>query len=83
MDRAQTASRVCELLAQILDVPTASIGPGFSAQSTPAWTSLNHLMLISQVENEFGVFFSNQEIRDLTSFDQIVETVARHLSAGT
>lgn len=83
MDQTQITSRVRELLAQVLDVPTASIALGFSAQSAPAWTSLNHLMLISQVENEFGVFFSNQEIRDLTSLDQIVETVVRHLNART
>jgi len=83
MEPAEIASRVRELLAQILDVPKASIGPGFSAQSTPAWTSLSHLMLISQVEGEFEVFFSNQEIRDLTSFDRIVATVARRLDAGT
>ncbi len=83
MDQLQITSRVRELLAQILDVPAASIGPGFSSQSAAAWTSLNHLMLISQIESEFGMFFSNQEIRDLDSVDKIVKTVARRLDAGT
>jgi acyl carrier protein len=83
MDQTLISSRVRELLAEVLDVPAASIGPGFSAESAPTWTSLNHLMLISQIENEFRVFFSNQEIRDLTSYDQIVESIARHLKAGT
>jgi acyl carrier protein len=82
MSDQEIAGRVRLLLAQVLDVPPESIGPGFSSTSAPAWTSLNHLMLVSQVENEFGVFFSNQEIRDVSSFDRLVEVVAGHLRAG-
>jgi acyl carrier protein len=69
------------LLAQVLDVPAASVGPDFSASSSGAWTSLNHLMLISQLENEFGVVFSNQEIKGLTSFAAIVEALDRRLDS--
>jgi acyl carrier protein len=72
---------VRELLAQVLDVPATSVGPDFSASSSSAWTSLNHLMLMSQLENEFGVVFSNQEIRELTSFTAIVETLDRRLDS--
>ena len=78
-DQARTA-KVRDLLAQVLDVPAASVGPDFSASSSSAWTSLNHLMLISQIENEFGVVFSNQEIRELTSFTAILDTLGRRLA---
>jgi acyl carrier protein len=80
-DQAQVAPRVCRLLSQVLDVPEASVGPELSSSSSPAWTSLNHLMLISQLENEFGVVFSNQEIRQLTSFTAIVDTLGRRLGS--
>ena len=79
-DRVRT-SRVRELLAQVLDVPAASVGPEFSTSSSGAWTSLNHLMLISQIESEFGVVFSNQEIRELTSFTAIVKALDRRLDS--
>jgi acyl carrier protein len=79
-DQVRT-SRVRELLSQVLDVPAASVGPEFSTGSSGAWTSLNHLMLISQIESEFGVVFSNQEIRELTSFTAIVETLGRRLDS--
>jgi len=79
-DQARTF-RVRELLAQVLDVPATSVGPEFSARSSSAWTSLNHLMLISQLESEFGVVFSNQEVRDLTSFGAIVEALGRRLDS--
>jgi acyl carrier protein len=34
-------------------------------------------MLISQLESEFGVVFSNQEVRELTSFTAIVAALER------
>ena len=80
-DQSRIAPRVREMLAQVLDVPPASIGPEFSATSSGAWSSLNHLMLISQLESEFGVVFSNQEIRELTSFSAIVDTIGRRLDS--
>jgi acyl carrier protein len=80
-DQAQVAARVSRLLSQVLDVPEASVGPDLTSSSSPAWTSLNHLMLISQLENEFGVVFSNQEIRQLTSFTAIVDTLGRRLGS--
>ena len=76
------APRVRTILAQVLGVPAERIGPGFSADSAPEWTSLNHLMLVSQVEGEFGVFFSNQEIHRLTSFDGLLSAVAGRTSTG-
>jgi acyl carrier protein len=80
-DQAQVAARVCRLLSQVLDVPEAGVGPELSSSSSAAWTSLNHLMLISQLENEFGVVFSNQEIRQLTSFTAIVDALGRRLGS--
>ena len=73
-------TRVREVVAQVLDLPPAEIGPELSAESSSAWTSLNHLMLVSQLENEFGVVFSNREIKELTSFPAILEILKRRLS---
>jgi acyl carrier protein len=80
-DQAQVAPRVRRLLSQVLDVPEAGVGPELSSTTSPAWTSLNHLMLISQLESEFGVVFSNQEIRQLTSFTAIVDALGRRLGS--
>jgi acyl carrier protein len=80
-ERNDMAARVRELMAQVLDLPPAEIGPELSTSTSSAWTSLNHLMLISQLESEFGVVFSNQEIRELTSFSAILETLGRRLDS--
>lgn len=81
-DQTEVVTRVRRLLSQVLDVPEAKVGPELSSKTSAAWTSLNHLMLISQLESEFGVVFSNQEIPQLTSFNAIVETVGRRLGSA-
>lgn len=82
MSAGDVEVRVRAILAQVLGVPADRIGPGFSADSAPEWTSLNHLMLVSQVESEFDVFFSHQQVQGLTSFDQIVSAVAGRTGTG-
>ena len=82
-DSSGLKTRVRALLAQVLDVPASSIGPESSTATIASWTSLNHLMLVSEIENEFGVVFSNQQIRDLVSFDRIVSTVAGQLGPSS
>jgi acyl carrier protein len=78
----QIASRVRTILADVLGVRAEAIGAGFSATAQPEWTSLNHLMLISQIESEFGVVFSNQEVQQLTSFDRIVAALGDRSGIG-
>lgn len=77
IDQSQVAVRVRELMAQVLDLPPGEIGPELSTETSSAWTSLNHLMLVSQLENEFGVVFSSQEVKELTSFTAILDAIGR------
>ncbi len=76
-DQSPTAVRLREVMAQVLDLPPGDIGPQISTETASAWTSLTHLMLISQLESEFGVVFSSQEVRGLTSFSAILDALER------
>ena len=80
-DRAQMTARVREIVAQVFDLPVTQVADELSAGNSSAWTSLNHLMLVSQLENEFGVVFSNQEVRALSSVGTILETLGRRLDS--
>ncbi len=83
MSDTGAAVRLRELLAQVLDIPATAIGPETSAATVGSWTSLNHLMLISGIEETFGVVFSNQQIRDLTSYDKLLSAVTAQRTPGS
>jgi len=80
-DRGEVSGRVREIMAQVLDLSPEAIDRSVSTTTSSAWTSLNHLMLVSQLESEFGVVFSNQEIKELSSFPAIVEILGRRLDS--
>jgi len=79
--RGEVSARVREIMAQVLDLSPDAVGHELSSATSSDWTSLNHLMLVSQLESEFGVVFSNQEIKELTSFPTIVEILGRRLDS--
>jgi acyl carrier protein len=80
-DRGEVSGRVREIMAQVLDLSPDAIDTELSTTTSSAWTSLNHLMLVSQLESEFGVVFSNQEIKQLSSFPAIVQILGRRLDS--
>ncbi|MGH7720390.1 MAG: acyl carrier protein [Gemmatimonadaceae bacterium] len=74
--------RLRSLLAQVMDVEPAQVGAGFGNATCASWTSLKHLMLVSQLESSFDVMFSNREIPELTSYEAITAVLARRLGQG-
>lgn len=73
---------VRELLAQVTGADPAAIGPGFACEDTPAWSSLKHLMLVSQLEARFGVTFAADEIPALGRYDAILTALRRRLDGS-
>lgn len=60
-----------ELIADILDLPRAAVTPDLARDVHPNWDSLNHLRLVTALEEEFGLRLSMEEIEGLTTAAQI------------
>jgi acyl carrier protein len=54
--------RLRVLIAEILDMPPAEIAPDMVRASTTEWDSLNHLRLMTALEEEFGVSLTMDQI---------------------
>jgi acyl carrier protein len=53
--------------------------PEFVNQATvPQWSSLNHMMLLAALEEQFGVRLAMQDMAKMTSLEAIVTTLRRH-----
>jgi acyl carrier protein len=51
-----------EVVARILKVPTASISDETSPETLPRWDSLNHLDLMTAIEDAYGIRFTTAEM---------------------
>lgn len=81
MTREELEADVRELLVQVTQADAASVKPGFDCTQSVGWSSLQHLMLVSQLESRFGVTFTNREIPTLASYDAIVAALSGRLGA--
>lgn len=69
-------------MSEVLEVPPEAIGETFSRDDAPLWDSLNHLRLVTALEETFGVRFAMREIAELVRFDRICAAIEA-ASAGT
>ena len=68
-------SRLSKLLARVLQVNEEEINENSSPQNINSWDSFNGLMLVMELEKEFGISFTMEEIMDVAN----VKDIKRHL----
>jgi acyl carrier protein len=52
---------------------------GASIETTPSWDSLNAVVLVSVIEEEFGLEIPAEDIGELSSFDGILSYVVARI----
>jgi acyl carrier protein len=74
--------RIREVMAGIFDADPEEIGDGYRRDDASAWDSMNHLRLISALEEAFGIRFTMKEVGEIESFGDVRQRVAERLQAG-
>ena len=73
--------RVCELVAWTFEVDRASIAAETGVGKLEAWDSLGHLRLMMEIEAEFSVRFSTEQIgrpKTVAELCQLLNEVLEH-----
>ena len=73
--------RIKEVMAEVLEVEPRTIGEGFHREEAPSWDSMNHLRMVSALEEAFGIRFTMKEVGEMERFDTIRRMVAERLPA--
>ncbi len=71
--------RVREVLAAILGIDPASVGPETSPETVKNWDSLRHMRLVMALEESFGITIPDDDIVNMTSYTAAVATIQRLL----
>lgn len=67
-----------ELFARVLDIDKNDINDNSSPNNVALWDSFNGLMLVSELEKNFDVRFSMNEVMMVKNFKDIKETLKKH-----
>lgn len=73
--------RIKEVMAEVLEIDPAAIGESFHRDDAPAWDSMNHLRMVSALEEAFGIRFTMKEVGEMERFDTIRRLVSERLPA--
>lgn len=67
--------RLVEVFTKVMQCKKEDVKDDTSADSLNAWNSLNHLLLISEVEKEFSINIPFEESMGITTYKALRETV--------
>ncbi len=65
------------IVADTLGIDPAAVTPQMSREDEPAWDSLNHLRLVSAVEEAFGVRLTMAEIQEIATAGELQARIDR------
>ena len=72
-------ARVQRIVAALFDAPPESITVDCSPQTLPKWDSMGHLTLVLQLEEDFGVQLTAEEVESMQSIGDVVRVLDAHL----
>ena len=70
--------KLYEIIAKIMDVPASEINDESSPETIESWDSFNSLLLADELESEFNISFSLEEIIDSPNVAAIIKHLKNH-----
>ena len=71
-------AKLIALISRVLDIDKNSITDLTSPENTESWDSFNALVMVSELELEFEVHFSIEEVYSVTCVKDIRGVLRRH-----
>jgi acyl carrier protein len=70
--------KLIEIVAELFELDPAAVDDALTQEDVELWDSMNHLRLVSAVEEEFGIKLSMQEIESIRSLATLQALVEQH-----
>ncbi|NWF96065.1 MAG: acyl carrier protein [Candidatus Thorarchaeota archaeon] len=71
--------RLDEIISKVLLVRKDEISDNLRRKEHEAWDSMAHVVLVSEIESEFGVFFQDEEVVEILTVGDLRKTLAKKL----
>jgi len=75
MERIEIINRVEKVLVNLLKHHKFEMRDELTASDVDGWDSLTHMMIINDIEKDFGVKFKLKEINKLTNMGSLLELI--------
>ena len=79
MNKNEIIEKLTEIFRTTFNDPELVLNDGMSAGDIDAWDSLTHMLMVSEVESQFGVRFRLKELNQLKTVGDIVSILEEKL----
>lgn len=69
--------KLFESFAAALNIPVESVTEELAYQGIPEWDSISHMVLISQLEEDFGVSIATDDVIDMSSVAKAIDILGK------
>jgi acyl carrier protein len=80
--KVSTLEKLNEIFRLVFDDDTLEIGPQTTANDVEGWDSLSHVNLVTTVEAQFNIRFTQKELLKQRSVGDLAADIERKTAAG-
>ena len=80
MDKSAIMSTLTDVFRKVLDDPSITLTPETTAEDVENWDSLNHVFIVVEAEQRFGIKFQAAEMEELKNVGELADLVERRLA---
>ena len=73
--------KLLDILSKVLLLDKDKITDDLRRKDFEPWDSMNHLILVSEIENDFEIFFEDEEVVDMWTVGDIKKVLGSKLSS--
>lgn len=73
-----TTSKLFKSFSTALNISVDKIDINLAYQSIPEWDSITHMILISQLEEDFNVSIDTDDVIDMSSVKKAIEILKKY-----
>ncbi len=81
MSKEEILTKLEEIFREVFMEESITLTPETQSSDIDDWDSLNHVLLLSQVEGEFGMKFQAQEARCMKNVGEMVNIIQERIQA--
>lgn len=79
MERSEVLDKVIEICKDVFENEELILTESSTAKDVEEWDSLSHLSLISDVEDEFSIKLTLDEISNTKNIGELISAIMRHM----
>jgi len=76
----ENEKKLTDIFRTLFDNPSLVLRDELTAPQVPGWDSFNHINLVMQIEEEFGIRFSTEEISSLKDVGEFKTLIAHKIA---